>query len=61
MYMYSDLVTVKPLYLWTPEKHININVPTREVPLFQRLICTYTVETSETVLIREVSLLQRYP
>ena len=34
---------------------------TREVSLFQRLICTqeYTIETSETVLIREVSLFQR--
>ena len=32
----------------------------REVSLFQRLICTqeYTIGTSETVLIREVSLLQ---
>ena len=38
-------------------------VLTREVSIFQRLICTqeYTIGTSKTVLIREVSLSQRCP
>ena len=43
--------------LWTPLSQMCPSVHNN----FQRLICTqkYTIETSETVLIREVSLFQR--